>query len=69
MKQWTSVSDALLLKYSAGDLALYMAKQMNGQVNDQLSGLYLINKKVISIKNRKVHTNFLLTRENMNYSK
>ena len=51
MKQWTSVSDALLLKYSAGDLALYMAKQMNGQVNDQLSGLYLINKKVISIKN------------------
>lgn len=69
MKQWTSVSDALLLKYSAGDLALYMAKQMNGQVNEQLSGLYLINKKVISIKNRKVHTNFLLTRENMNYSR
>lgn len=69
MKQWTSVSDTLLLKYSAGDLALYMAKQMNGQVNEQLSGLYLINKKVISIKNRKVHTNFLLTRENMNYSR
>ena len=68
-KQWVSAPDTLIQKVSPGDLAMYMTKKENNQVNDQISGLYLVSKKVISIKNRKVFTNCLLCRENMNYSK
>ena len=67
-KQWVSAPNSLVQKAYPGSLAMFMTKKANGQVNDQTSGLYLVSKRVVSIKNRKVHTNFLLTRENMNYS-
>lgn len=68
-KQWVSAADTLVQKVYPGDLVMYMDKKPNGQVDDYKSGMYLVNRRVVSIKNRKVHTNFLLTRENMNYSK
>lgn len=68
-KQWVSAADTLVSKVYPGDLCLYMTKKGNGQVNDQTSGMYLTTKRVISIKDRRVHTNFLISRENMNYSK
>ena len=68
-KQWVSAPDKLIKNVSSGDLALFMTKKDNGQINDQTSGLYIVVKKVISIKERKVRTNMLLSRENMNYSK
>ena len=68
-KQWVSVADSIVKDIYPGDLVMYMSKKPNGQVDDYVSGMYLVNRRVLSIKNRKVHTNFLLTRENMNYSK
>lgn len=68
-KQWASVSNVLVSSIYPGDLAMYMSKKPNGQSDEAISGMYLVNKKVISIKNRSIHTNFLLSRENMNYSK
>lgn len=68
-KQWVSVPEKLLSKVYPGDLVMFMSKKTNGQIDDAVSGMYLVSKKVTSIKNRKVHTNLLLTRENMNYSK
>jgi hypothetical protein len=68
-KQWVSVADKLVSDIYPGDLAMYMSKKGNNQVNDQISGMYLVNRRVVSIKDRKVHTNFQLIRENMNYSK
>lgn len=68
-KQWISVPDRLIQNVYPGDLVMFMSKKSNGQVNDSVSGMYLVTKRVISIKDRKVNTNFLLSRENMNYSK
>lgn len=68
-RQWIQAPNFIVDKLYPGDLALYMTKKGNGQVNDQTSGMYLVTKKVISIKSRSVSTNFLLSRENMNYSK
>ena len=68
-KQWVSTPNRIIKNVYPGDLAVYMSKKDNGQINDQISGLYLVVKKVISIKNRSTSTNFLLSRENMNYSK
>ena len=68
-KQWVSAPDQLVQNVYPGDLVLYMPRKSDKQVNDQVSGMYLVNKKVISIKNRNVTTNFQITRENMNYSK
>lgn len=68
-KQWISIPDKLVKDIYPGELVMYMSKKANGQVNDATSGLFLVVKRVISIKNRKVTTNFLLSRENLNYSK
>lgn len=68
-KQWVSVPDKLVKDIYPGELVMYMSKKSNGQVNDATSGLFLVVKRVISIKNRQVTTNFLLSRENLNYSK
>ena len=68
-RQWVSATENLVLDTSAGDLAMYMNRKQNGQVDDSTSGMYLVSKRVISIKNRSANTNFLLTRENVNYSK
>lgn len=68
-RQWVSAADTLVSNVYPGDLVLYMTKKADKQVNDQLSCMYIVNRRVVSIKNRKVHTNFLLSRENMNYSK
>lgn len=68
-KQWVSVPDKLVKDIYPGQLVMFMTKKDNGQINDAMSGLFLVTKRVISIKNRKVATNFLLSRENLNYSK
>lgn len=68
-KQWVCAPDNLVQNVYPGDLVMFMSKKSNGQVNDNTSGLFLVVKRVISIKDRKVSTNFLLSRENMNYSK
>lgn len=68
-RQWISVPDRLVKNIYPGQLVMYMTKKENGQINDAMSGLFLVTKRVISIKNRKVSTNFLLSRENLNYSK
>lgn len=68
-KQWVNVSNKLVRGVYPGDLVMYMTNKENGQVNDEVSGLYLVVKKVISIKDRNVDTNFLLSRENLNYSR
>lgn len=67
--QWISAADTIIKDLYPGDLCMFMTKKNNGQINDQTSGLYLVNRRVISIKERQVHTNLLLSRENMNYSK
>ena len=68
-KQWVSVKDEFVTDVEPGNVTLYMTKKDNKQINDQLSGLYLVSRRVVSIDNRYIKTNFLLTRENMNYSK
>lgn len=68
-KQWVSVTSKLVTNVYPGDLVMYMTKKGNAQVNDSVSGMYLVIKKVVSIKSRSTSTNFLLSRENMNYSK
>lgn len=68
-KQWVSAPDRLVKSIYPGQLVMFMTKKDNGQINDAMSGLFLVVKRVISIKDRKVSTNFLLARENMNYSK
>lgn len=67
--QWISAVDTLIKDLYPGDLCLYMSKKENGQVNDQTSGMYVVAKRVLNIKNRHVHTNLQLSRENLNYSK
>lgn len=67
-KQWVS-SSTIIKDIEPGNLVMYMNKKSNNQINDQISGLYLVSKRVLSIKNRTIKHNFLLTRENMNYSK
>lgn len=67
-RHWIS-SNNMVNQVEPGDLVMYMNKKSNNQINDQISGLYLVNKRVLSIKNRILKHNFLLTRENMNYSK
>lgn len=68
-KQWVSAPDNLVQNIYPGDLVLYMPRKSDKQVNDQVSGMYLVTKKVISIKSRGLSTNFQMSRENMNYSK
>lgn len=68
-RQWVSAPDKIVTNVYPGDLVLYMTKRNNQQVNDQISGMYLVSRRVISIKNRNTSTNYLLVRENMNYSK
>lgn len=68
-KQWVSAPDQLVQNVYPGDLVLYMPRKSDKQVNDQVSGMYLVTKKVISIKSRGLSTNFQISRENMNYSK
>lgn len=68
-KQWVSVNDIFVQDLEPGMLTMYMTKKSNNQVNDQTSGLYLITKRVLSVKDRAVKTNFQLSRENLNYSK
>lgn len=67
--QWVSSVDTLVKNVYPGDLCLYMTKKENGQVNDQTSGMYLVVKRVVDIRDRHVHTNLQLSRENLNYSK
>lgn len=67
--QWISTIDTLIKNLYPGDLCLYMSKKENGQVNDQTSGLYLVTKRVVDIRDRHVHTNLQLSRENLNYAK
>lgn len=67
--QWVSAVDTLVKNLYPGDLCLYMSKMANGQVNDQISGMYLVAKRVVDIRDRHVHTNLQLSRENLNYSK
>ena len=67
--QWVSAVDTLVKNLYPGDLCLYMSKKENGQVNDQISGMYIVAKRVIDIKDRHIHTNLQLSRENLNYSK
>lgn len=68
-RQWISAPDQLVFNVYPGDLVLYMTKRESQQVNDQISGMYLVAKKVWSVKKRNTSTNFLLSRENMNYSR
>ena len=68
-KQWLSAPDRILTNIFPGDLCMYMSKKDNGQINDAISGLYLVSKKVISVKNRNASTNLLVSRENLNYSR
>lgn len=68
-KQWVCAPNTLVQNVYPGDLVMYMSKKSNGQVDDSRSGLFLVVKRVISIKNRKINTNFLLSRENLNYSR
>lgn len=68
-KQWISAVNTNINNVHCGDLVLYMTKKENSQSNDQTSGMYLVNRKVISVKDRDIHMNFLLSRENMNNSK
>lgn len=68
-RQWVSSPDRIVTNVYPGDLVLYMTKKNNQQVNDQISGMYLVSRRVVSIKSRNTSTNYLLVRENMNYSK
>ena len=68
-RQWVTTPEKICMDVYPGDLVLYMTKQNSQQVNDQVSGMYLVSRRVVSIKNRTTCTNYLLVRENMNYSK
>ena len=68
-RQWITAPEKICMDVYPGDLVLYMTKQNSQQVNDQVSGMYLVSRRVVSIKNRTTCTNYLLVRENMNYSK